>query len=380
MDWKIPLFKIYWDKEDIKAVEKIIRRGTFWATGPEINKFEEKIAEFSERKYCVSFNSGTSALHSILLAHNVTSGEVIVPSFTFISTSNSVVLAGAKPVFAEVESKTFGLDIEDVKKRINKKTKVIMPIHYGGMCCRDIKALKEIAEDKKILLIEDAAESIGSKIGNMKAGTFGDAAMFSFCKNKIITTGEGGAIVTNSKEIYEKLKLIRSHGRVETKIDDYFSTTKEMKYTEVGYNFRMPTMSAALGISQLNKIDNIIKMRKEKAEYYNNKLKQLKEVFLPIENEKQKHVYQMYSLKFDKKTDRNSIQEKLSEKGIMTKVYFYPVHLKKYYKKNFGYNKGDMSKTEELSEKVLTLPLYPQISKEEQEYVANNIIEYFNKR
>jgi dTDP-4-amino-4,6-dideoxygalactose transaminase len=379
MCWKIPLFKTYWDEDDIKSIENIIKRGTYWATGPEINQFEKKIGEFVGKKYCLSFNSGTSALHALFLAQNITEGEVIVPSFTFIATANSVVLAGAKPVFAEIEQETYALEIEDVKERINKKTKAIMPIHYGGLPCRDIKALKEIAEDKNILLIEDAAESLGATIDNKKVGTFGQASMFSLCQNKIISTGEGGLIVIDSKVIYEKMKLIRSHGRYETKEDDYFSTTKEMDYIELGYNFRMPTMLAALGLSQLKKIDKIIRMRREKADYYNKKLNKINDILLPIEKEKQKYVYQMYTIKFKNKTNRDLIQAYLSKKGIMTKVYFYPIHLKRYYIKNFGYKKGDLPKTEELSEKVLTLPLYPHLAKKDQDYIIKNIIEFFNK-
>jgi len=248
MNWKIPLFKTYWEEDDIESIAKVIRRGAYWAIGPEINKFEEEIANFVGVKYALVFNSGTSALHSVLLAHGITSGEVIVPSFTFIATPNSVLLSGAKPIFAEIESETYGLDIEDVKKRINKKTRAVIPIHYGGLACKDIKAIKEITEDYNILLIEDAAESLGSKIDGEMVGTFGQSAMFSFCQNKIITTGEGGVIVTNSRDMYEKMKLIRSHGREEKKSDDYFSTTKNMDYIQIGHNFRMSTMSAALGL------------------------------------------------------------------------------------------------------------------------------------
>lgn len=376
MDFKIPLFKSYWDKNDINAISRVIKRGTYWATGPEIQEFERKIAEFVGRKYCVSFNSGTSALHSILLAYNITSGEVIVPSFTFISTANSVLLAGGKPVFAESEKETYGLDAESVKQKITKKTNAIIPLHYGGLPSRDIKQLKDLSEEENILLIEDAAESLGSKIGNQMTGSFGDAAMFSFCQNKVITTGEGGVIVTDSKEIYEKMKLIRSHGRVETKNKNYFSTTEEMDYIDIGYNFRMPTMNAALGRSQLKKINKIIELRREKAFYYHKKLKEINEIILPNELDKQKHVYQMYTIQLKYKKIRDELQNYLNKKGIMTKVYFYPIHLKSYYKNKFGYKKGDLPKTEELSKKVLTLPMYAAMPKKEIDYVTNSINDY----
>ena len=233
MNWKIPLFKIYWDNNDINSLTKVIKRGSFWANGPEIKQFEDDIANYTERKYALSFNSGTSALHANILAHDITAGEVIVPSFTFISTANAVVLTGAKPIFAEIEDESYGLDPEDVKEKITSKTKAIIPVHYGGAPCKEIKAIREITEDHNIILIEDAAESIGSKIGKELVGTFGNSAMFSFCQNKIITSGEGGMIVTDSKVVFEKLKLIRSHGRVENK-NDYFTTTAVFDYTQAG--------------------------------------------------------------------------------------------------------------------------------------------------
>jgi perosamine synthetase len=212
MAFKIPLFKIYWDKDDLKSVNNVISRGTYWATGPEIEQFENKLSDYVGLKHAVTFNSGTSALHAVLLAHGIKSGqEVIVPSFTFTSTANAPIFVGATPVFAEIEDKTYGLDPEDVKEKINIKTKAIIPLHYGGCPCM-IEELAEIAEDHNLILIEDAAESLGSKVKNKLVGSFGDTAMISFCQNKIITTGEGGCIVTNSDEICNKLKLIRSHG------------------------------------------------------------------------------------------------------------------------------------------------------------------------
>jgi perosamine synthetase len=241
MKWKIPLFKSYWEDDDIGSITDVIRRGTYWATGPEVEKFEHDIRNFIGTKYALSFNSGTSALHAALLAHEITSGDVIVPSFTFIATANAVVLAGAKPVFAEIEAESYGLDLEDVKQKITKKTKAIIPVHYGGGACKEIQALREIATDNNLLLIEDAAESIGSKFFSKMVGTFGNSAMFSFCQNKVITSGEGGAIVTDSRDVHEKLKLIRSHGRLENQ-NDYFTTTNEFDYVQVGYNFRMSSI------------------------------------------------------------------------------------------------------------------------------------------
>ena len=377
MKWKIPLFKSYWEEDDVEAVAKVIRRGTYWATGSEIEQLEKEIAKFVGTKYALSFNSGTSALHTDLLAHGITNGEVIVPSFTFIATANAIVLAGAKPVFAETEAESYGLESEDVKEKITRKTKAVIPIHYGGLASRDIKSLREIAGDHNILLIEDAAESLGSKINGEMVGTFGDSAMFSFCQNKVITTGEGGVIVTDSEEICQKLKLLRSHGRVESKTDDYFSTTKSMDYIQIGYNFRMPTMIAALGVSQLKKIHKVTDMRRKNAQYLTNQLSEIPQIKTPKESRNQYHVYQMYTIQLENNHERDLLQNHLIKTGIMTKVYFDPVHLKTFYKNQYHYKEGDLPKTEELSKKVLTLPMYPTMKKQELDYIIESIKDFF---
>lgn len=372
MNWKIPLFESYWEEDDVESVAKVIRRGSYWTTGPEIEQLEQNIAKFVGKKYGLSFNSGTSALHSVLLAHNITEGEVIVPSFTFISTANSVVLAGAKPIFAEIEEDTYGLDSEDVKEKITNKTKAIIPVHYGGASCKEIKVLKEITDDYNLILIEDAAESLGSKIENKMVGTFGHSAMFSFCQNKIITSGEGGVIVTNLKDVYQNLKLVRSHGRVENK-DGYFSTTQELDYIQAGYNYRMSSITAALALSQLRKIDKIIKMRRDKARYFNDRISKIKGIKIPTELENHFHVYQMYTIRLENNKIREKLRQKLTKTGIMTKVYFNPVHLKTFYRKKFNNKPGDLPKTEKISQKVLTIPLYPKLTNKEMDYIIDKI-------
>jgi len=372
MNWKIPLFDIYWENDDIQSIAKVIRRGNYWTTGPETAQLEQTIAKYVGANYALTFNSGTSALHATLMAYQVAGGEVIVPSFTFISTANSVILANAKPIFAEIEEVSYGLDPEDVKERITEKTKAIMPVHYGGAPCKEIKALKEIAEDHKLLLIEDAAESLGSRINKKMIGTFGQSAIFSFCQNKIITAGEGGLTVTDSKQIFEKLKLIRSHGRLENK-NDYFSTTNEFDYLQLGYNFRMSSISAALVLSQFKKIAKIIQMRRKKAAYYDKKLSVILGVRPPLCPKNHYHVYQMYTIQLRDGIQRETVQKKLTKAGIMTKVYFFPAHLTTFYRENFNYRKGDLPLTEEMSRKVLTLPLYPNLKNKHIDYIVHTI-------
>jgi len=373
MDWKIPLFKMYWDTQDINAVTKVIKRGSYWTMGPEVQLLENAIAGFLGKKHSVSFNSGTSALHAALLAHGIKQGDqVIVPSFTFIATANVVVLTGATPVFADIEEQSYGLDPEDVKEKITNKTKAIVPVHYGGGPCKNIKALRDIAEDHHLILIEDAAESLGAKIHNRYVGLFGDSAMFSFCQNKVITAGEGGMIVTDSGAVAEKLRLIRSHGRVESK-EGYFATTQELDYIQTGYNYRLPSLNAALILSQYKKFKKIVSIRREKAAFYTKKLSSIPSLRTPAESKGEYHVYQMYTIELPDRETRDHIQQQLTKAQVMTKIYFEPIHLKTFYTKEFNYKKNDLPVTEKMAEKVLTLPLYPSLTKKEMEYIISAI-------
>ncbi|MFX1495446.1 MAG: DegT/DnrJ/EryC1/StrS family aminotransferase [Promethearchaeota archaeon] len=374
---KYPLFDIFWDENDIEMVTNVIKRGSYWATGPEIREFEENLENYLNVKHCVVFNSGTSALHAVLLAYGITSGEVIVPSMSFISTANCVMLTGSKPVFAEIEDETFGLDPEDVEKKINNKTKAIIPMHYGGKVCKNIEILREIAAEYEFFLIEDNAESFGAKIKDKFAGTIGDSGMLSFCQNKIITTGEGGAICTNDKEIYDRLQLIRSHGRVEQPGTNFFSNIYEMDYIQVGYNYRTPSMCAALGISQLKKVEDIIELRRQVGKYYDENLNQISQIQIIPELEGFRTVYQLYSVLLKNIEVREDLQNYLLDHGIYTKVYFYPIHLKTYYREKFGYSEGDLPKTEEISKKILTLPFLLRSTHEDQDYIINTLKDFF---
>jgi len=212
--WKIPLYKIFTDEEDLNLITKVIQRGNNWALGPEIDEFENALKNYVGVDYCLTLNSGTSALHSALLANDIgQNDEVIVPSFSFISTANSVLFVGGKPVFADIEENTFGLSPSSILSKKTPQTKAIIPMDYGGLSC-NIFEINQLAKDNDLILIEDAAESLGSTINGKKVGSQSDCAIFSFCGNKVLTTGEGGAVITNSKKLYEKIKLIRSHGRM----------------------------------------------------------------------------------------------------------------------------------------------------------------------
>ena len=373
MAGKIPLYKIFTDKEDNRAVNKVLQRGMDWAIGPEIAEFEKKLASYIGTKYCIAFNSGTSAGHAALLAININSGEVIVPSFTFISTANWPLMVNAKPKFVDIEEENFGLNPERVKSEITKNTKAIIPIHYGGLPCKIIE-INRIARNKKIPLIEDCAEAFGTKIKGVSVGTFGQMSIFSFAPNKILTTGEGGAICTDSRKIFEKLQLIRSHGRLIN--ENYFKTSQLPNYISIGYNWRMSSMTAALGLSQFDKLDRIIQLRRRHARFYVSKLKKINEIKLPDEPKDHLHVYQLFTIQLKNNLIRHKLQKFLASKGIMTKVFFEPIHLSKFYKKS-GFGKKSLSNTEKISRTVLSLPIFPGLKSEEITHICDSIKEFF---
>ena len=374
--WKIPLYKIYSDDEDINLITKIIRRGSSWALGPEIEEFENAIKNYVGIDHCAVLNSGTSSLHATLLAFGLGAGDdILVPSFSFVSTANSVLFTNATPSFVDIEETTFGLNPKLISEKISASTKAIIPMDYGGQSCK-IDEINKVARDEKLLLIEDAAESLGASINNNKAGSFGDAAIFSFCGNKVLTTGEGGAVVTNSKEIIEKIKLIRSHGRFD-KIN-YFENTENSTYQDLGYNWRMSSITAALGISQLNKLDKIIKMRQKNAAFISSKLKKFPQIITPISPDGYEHIYQMYTIRLATNKMRDDLKNHLLAKRIFSKVYFDPIHLTPFYRKKFNFKEGYLPVTEQISQQILTIPLFPNMTMEEKNYLVDSISEFFD--
>lgn len=364
---KIWLYQSYSDKTDRDAVNSVLKRGSWWIKGKEITEFERKLSEYVGVEHAVTFNSGTSGLFASLLANNVKGGEVILPSFTYVATADAVVNAGAKPVFADIERDTFGLDVESVKNRVNDKTKAIICMHYLGNICRDVKKIKILASDKHIPFIEDAAHALGATLDNKKAGSFSDSAMFSFSFNKIITTGEGGAVVTDSDKLCKKLRLIRSHGQTSTK-----------DVILPGFNIRMSSMTAALGISQLQKIEELIKKRNQIAMFYKEEFKDLP-VYLPQINKDKRCVFQRFSIVLNDKKTRDDLVDYLKENGIDSTKSYQPVHLFSYFKETYGYDKGLCPVAESVSDRMIVIPFHLLLSESELAYISNTIKKFFKK-
>ncbi|MFX1484890.1 MAG: DegT/DnrJ/EryC1/StrS family aminotransferase, partial [Promethearchaeota archaeon] len=281
----------------------------------------------------------------------------------------------AKPVFADVEEDTFGLDPNDVRERVTSKTRALLPIHYGGMSCK-IDELRKLADEFGLLLIEDAAQSFGATYRGKCVGTFGESAIFSFCHNKVFTTSEGGCAVTDNDELYEKLKLFRSYGRVVS--GDYFADVKSLDYVDVGYNFRMSTILAALGLSQLSRVNTSIERRRKNAQYLHDQLKTIEEIITPQPpNENFYPVYQMYTIRvIEGKERRDSLSKHLSDNGITSMVYFEPIHQYSVFKRLLT-DEVHLPTTEKLSNQVLTLPLFSDMTTEEIEYIGKVIQDFF---
>ena len=374
--WKIPLFKINVTKSDINSVTNVIKRGTDWACGQEINQLENKLSNYIGTKYCLVFNSGTSAGHAVLHALNIKNQQVIVPSLSFIATANWPLMVGAKPQFCDIENSTLGMDPSKLQQKITKNTKVIMPIHYAGLPCK-INEIKKIASENHIPLIEDVAESIGASIKNKKVGTFGEASIFSFAANKVLTSGEGGAVVTNSKPLFEKLKLIRSHGR--SLKENYFASIQNPNYVSLGFNWRMSSITAALALSQLNRLDSLIKMRQKNAKYLIKKLQKFKEITFHSTPKDYVHVYQLFTIMLPNTKTRNELSNFLTKKGIMSKVFFVAIHKTNFYKK-LKSNYSDLSTTENICDRILSLPMYPDLKETEMDLISKSIEEFFSSR
>lgn len=362
---KISFYKNHCEKEDLEAVNQVLTRKSDWANGPEIVEFESDLADITKRKKTTVFNSGTSALHAALLVLGVGPGDkVLVPSFTFISVASMVRLVGAEPVFVDIELDTFGIDPKLLQVAIiTHKPKAVIAPHYAGLVCK-IEEIQKICNNEKVLLIEDACEALGASISGDKAGSFGRISILSFAANKIISTGEGGACVYNNEDFQVKLEKIRSHGRSQD--SDYFRTG-EGRYHGIGYNWRMSSMAAALGISQLKRIQKILFERKFIAAYYNEHLTY--ENIIKKINYEFGNVCQFFSIQIDDRY-RTALKNYLNKEGIDCAIYFQPINRYPSYK---DYKDLSLPKTYTASDTMLSLPCYPGMLQEDLDFIIKTV-------
>lgn len=354
---KIPLIKPNFSEEEVQAVAAVIRSS--WINeGEKVADFEQLLADYLGVKHVVAFFNGTVALHATLLALGIGPGdEVIVPSFTFFSTVSSVVHVGATPVFADISPDTFGLDPEDVLKKITQSTKAIMPVHYGGLSM-EMDPILDLAKKRGIFIIEDAAESLGAEYRGKKVGTLGRVGMFSFTPTKIITTGEGGILATDDDDLNNRLRFLKNHGQ-------------DRLYHHIcfGFNYRMTEMQGALGVCQFNKLPQIINDKRRVASKISDGLSDIKALRPPYAPPHCFHTYMLFTIRLESHRLRDLLYDELHKSGITVRIYFPPVHLQPVFK-NCNIQ---LPVTERISNTVLSLPCYASMSDAEIEYMTGHI-------
>jgi UDP-4-amino-4,6-dideoxy-N-acetyl-beta-L-altrosamine transaminase len=364
---------------DIWEVLKTLKSACL-TQGPKIKEFEDSICSYTGAKYAVAVSNGTAALHLCMLALGVSNGdEVITSPNTFMASSNCVLYVGGASKFADIEEDTACISPKKIEKQITNKTKGIIPVHFAGQSC-DMEKIKAIADKNNLFVVEDAAHAIGSDYNGNKVGSckYSDMTIFSFHPVKTITTGEGGAITTNSRELYEKLLMLRSHGI--TKNPNILTKNDGPWYHEMqilGYNYRITDIQAALGISQMKRLDEFCEKRRKIVDFYKKYLKDDERFSFLEEKSFSKACFHLFPLLFN--YDKLSMNKKeifsvLSTKGLNLQVHYIPVHTQPYYK-NLGFREGDFPNAENYYTKALSLPLYPGLNKSDVKYIVKTIKE-----
>jgi len=373
------------DKDDLREVAEVLK-SDFLTQGPKVEEFERALCRQTGAKYAVAVANGTAALHLAVLALQIKQGsEGITSPNTFVASSNALVYGGLKPVFADIDERTYNIDPKEIKKKVTAKTKLVIPVHFAGQSA-DMKEISKISKVKKLFVIEDASHSIGSRyedgsrVGSCK---YSDLTTFSFHPVKTITAGEGGAIMTNDKKLYERLLLLRTHGI--TKDPKQLSQDPGPWYYEMkslGFNYRLNDIQCALGLSQLKKLNKFIKRRRAIVDRYNKAFSKLENITTPHEKGGLKSCFHLYVVKinFSKiKLTRTELVNKLKQAGIGTQVHYIPVHLQPYYRKAFGYKKGDYPVAEKYYQQCLSLPLYPKMTDGDVQRVVSRVTRYLSE-
>jgi dTDP-4-amino-4,6-dideoxygalactose transaminase len=368
----IPPVKPYFPREDIELilsdVEKILNSGML-TLGDFTKRFETEYAKSCQVKRAVAVNSGTSAIEIALRASGLKKGdEVLVPTNTFAATAAVVIMAGGKPVFTDVDANSLCIDARNAKKHLTKKTKAIIAVHIGGLVCPEIRTIKEICEDNNLFLIEDAAHAQGSLSAGKSAGSFGAAGCFSFYPTKVMTTGECGIITTDDETLAEKASVLRDQGK------ESFNSNI---IVEVGYNWRMNEISAAIGLTQLRRLPEFIKQRNKIAHYFDEELSKMSSIKSLKVPENAVSNYYKYVAFVKPEISRDDFKLKLREKGVRCsgEVYWPPLHMQPIYQRLLKVKEGDFPDAEEACRKQVCLPIYSQMTMDEAGYVINKVKE-----
>lgn len=365
----IPYSRQWIDDQDINEVVKVLR-SDWITTGKKIDEFEESLCRFIGCHFASVVNSGGSALDLAVQSLGIPKNmEVITTPFTFLASSAALLYNGIIPVFTDIESGTFNIDVEKIQEKITEKTRAILFVDYAGHPC-DIDKLEKVAKENNLFLIEDSAHALGAEFNGTKVGNFADLTMFSFHPVKHITTGEGGALVTNNRELKQKIDMLRSYGVDKTPTERVSTYKFDMKY--LGKNYRMTDFQAALGISQMKKLDRFLKRRIEIAKMYDEAFESNSLITPQQVKNNVKHAYHIYTILLDKSLSRDSIFASLKKSGIGVNVHFIPVYHHSYFK-FLKINPRDFPVTEDVFSRILTIPLYPKMSDEDVQTVIQQV-------
>jgi dTDP-4-amino-4,6-dideoxygalactose transaminase len=374
---QIPFYIPWITREDRKAVSAALE--SRWLTGgPKVAEFEKMFADYVGVDHAVAASSCTAALHLAMRILNLKSGdEVIVPTLTFAATANAPLFCGAKPVFADIDENTFNISTKDMLEKMTPQTKAVIPVHYGGQPC-DMKEIQEIAEDHHVAIVEDCAHSLGAEYHGKQTGSLGTIGCFSFYPTKIITTIEGGMLTTNDKAFANKARMLREHAMSKTALDRESNAKWYYDITDIGYNYRLNEVQAALGLSQLERVGEGIKKRIRAAHYYTNKLVAVSSrgFIPPYEMPDRSHVFHLFTIRVRKDAlgiDRDTLFKGLLDKGVQPSLHYTPLHLMTLYKKLLKYKLGMFPVAERVYKEIMSLPLYPALTTKNIDFIIAKI-------
>ncbi len=360
---RIRISEPYITHEEINAIVNVLKSGRL-SMGEIVRRFEEEFARYIGVRHAIATSSGTTALYAALYALKLRDCEVVTTAFSFIASANAILYVGCKPIFADIDPRTFNIDPEDILNKITNRTKAVLIVHLFGQPC-DMKSIMEIVRDYNLTLIEDACQAHGAEYNGVKVGSFGDVAVFSFYATKNITTGEGGMVVTNNDDIARRVRLFINQGQ-------------DRKYHHVilGFNFRMTEIQGALGIQQLKKLEYLNNRRIQNARYLTNGLRRLSTIETPYELPNVKHVYHQYVIKAD---NRDELMKYLINKGVEARIHYpLPIYKQPLYVK-LGYGGIRLHNTEEVVKRVLSLPVHPKLDKDELNMIISEIYRFYRE-
>ncbi len=351
---------------EIAAVNEVLRSPSL-SMGPFVERFESRLASYTDSGYAVAVSSGTAGLHLAVVAAGIKEGdEVITTPFSFVSSANCILYEGGSPAFVDIDPTTMNIDVEKIEEAITPRTKAILPVHVFGLPC-DMDTIMKVAHENDLLVIEDACEAIGAEWCGHKAGTFGECGVFAFYPNKQMTTGEGGMIITNRGDWDELFRSLRNQGRD--------NDGNWLRHIRLGYNYRLDEMSAALGATQIARIDELLSRREAVAQMYNERLEEVPGVAIPYSDPHARRSWFVYVIRLDPAFDRDAILTEMELRGVPSRPYFSPIHTQPFYVSKFGYRSGDLPITESISRTTLALPFHNGLSEDQVDFVVQTLSE-----